>query len=81
MRTYSITVAKASLSRLVEKAVMGEAFLITKFGRPVVKVVPYDLPAAIAKKRFGFMAGQIKIPADFNRMGSRKIRRLFEAEK
>jgi len=30
--------------------------------------------------RFGFMAGQIKAPRNFNKMGARKIQRLFESK-
>jgi hypothetical protein len=29
-------------------------------------------------KRFGFMAGQIKVPADFNVLGAEEIQKLFE---
>jgi prevent-host-death family protein len=77
MRTYSITDTKTHLSRLVQQAVNGEPFLITKSGKPMVKVVAADTPAPSKKKRFGFMAGQIKVPADFNCMGVRKIERQF----
>lgn len=39
MRTYNIHFAKTHLSRLVEAAAKGESFLITKAGKPMVKVV------------------------------------------
>jgi|SRR5579871_1924631 len=29
-------------------------------------------------ERFGFMAGELKIPNDFDRMGSEEIRQMFE---
>ena len=79
MRTYSITAAKPHLSRLVEQAAKGEPFLITKFGKPMVKVVALNSPEPPQKNRFGFMTGQIKAPDDFNTMGARKVQRLFEA--
>jgi len=80
MPTYSITDAKANLSRLVEKAAKGESFLIAKAGKPIVKVIALDSPEPAQKKRFGFMAGQIKVPDDFNQMGARKVKKLFKGK-
>jgi prevent-host-death family protein len=81
MRTYDIHEAKAQLSRLVERAARGESFVIAKAAKPVVKVTALDAPETSNRKRFGFMAGQIKAPADFNTMGAKKIHKLFESKK
>lgn len=81
MQTYNIHDAKANLSRLVERAARGEAFVIAKAGKPMVKVVALDSPEPVRMKRFGFMAGQIKVPNDFNTMGAREIQKLFEGKK
>ena len=75
MRTVNIHEAKTQLSRLVEKAAAGEAFIIAKAGKPLVKVVPLDAPAE--KRPIGFMKGEIAIPEDFNTMGQEEIERLF----
>ncbi len=40
MLTVNIHDAKTQLSRLVEKAAKGEAFIIAKAGKPMVKVIP-----------------------------------------
>lgn len=77
MRTVNIHEAKTHLSRLVEQAAGGEPFVIAKSGKPLVKVVPLDAPQADQVKRVGFMAGQIAVPDDFDRMGSADIERLF----
>lgn len=77
MQTYNITSAKDRLSRLVEKAAKGEPFVISKSGKPMVKVIALDSPDPSRLKRFGFMAGQIKVPNDFNTMGGREIQKLF----
>lgn len=77
MRTINIHEAKTHLSRLVEQAAEGDPFVIAKAGRPLVKVVALDAPAAGQAKRLGFMAGQIAVPDDFDRMGSAEIDRLF----
>jgi len=80
MQTYNIHDAKTHLSRLIEKAAKGESFLIAKAGKPMVKVIALDSPEPSQVKRFGFMAGQIKAPDDFNTMGAREIQKLFEGD-
>lgn len=77
MRSYNIHEAKTHLSRLVEQAARGEAFVIAKAGRPLVKVTALDAPEASRMRRFGFMAGEIEVPDDFDRMGGGEIERLF----
>lgn len=77
MRTVNIHEAKTHLSRLVEQAAEGEPFVIAKSGKPLVKVVALDTPQADQVKRVGFMAGQIAVPDDFDRMGSADIEQLF----
>ena len=71
--------AKTNLSRLVAEAAKGEAFVIAKAGKPLVKVVPLDAPSPRKVRRLGFMAGRIKVPDDFDRMGEEEIARLFGA--
>ena len=78
MQTYNIHEAKTQLSRLVERAARGESFVIAKAGKPLVKVIALDAPEPAQMRRFGFMAGQIKTPADFNTMGSLEIEALFD---
>ncbi|WP_158752078.1 type II toxin-antitoxin system Phd/YefM family antitoxin [Acidobacterium sp. S8] len=80
MNTYNIHEAKTQLSKLVEKAAKGESFVIAKAGKPLVKVIALDAPEPSQMKRFGFMAGQIKVPDDFNTMGAGEIQKLFEDE-
>lgn len=77
MRTVNIHEAKTHLSRLVEAAAKGESFIIAKAGKPLVKVVALDTPASSEVRRLGFMAGEIDVPEDFDRMGSAEIERLF----
>ena len=77
MHTVNIHQAKTHLSRLIEQAMRGEPFVIAKAGKPLVKVVRLDAPAADQVRRLGFMAGQIAVPADFDTMGRDEIERLF----
>lgn len=67
MRTVNIREAKTQLSKLVDQAVRGEAFVIAKAGKPLVKVTALD--ASTAPQRLGFLAGEIAVPDDFDTMG------------
>jgi len=75
MVTVSIHEAKTQLSKLVDQAVKGEAFVIAKAGKPLVKVAALEAPAK--PQRLGFLAGEIAVPEDFNRMGEAEIATLF----
>ena len=77
MLTVNIHEAKTQLSRLIELAVAGEPFIIAKAGKPLVKVSALGAPAEGKVKRLGFMAGQLKVPDDFDRMGQTEIEQLF----
>jgi antitoxin (DNA-binding transcriptional repressor) of toxin-antitoxin stability system len=77
MKTVNIHEAKTQLSKLVEEASKGEAFIIAKAGKPVVKVSALGAPTAAQIRRLGFMAGQISVPDDFDRMGKEEIERIF----
>jgi len=80
MQTINIHQAKTQLSRLVEQAAQGEPFVIAKAGKPLVKVMALNAPEAGQRRRLGFMAGQIAVPDDFDRMGEAEIERLFGGE-
>ena len=77
METINIHEAKTHLSRLVEQAAKGEPFIIAKAGKPMVKVVPLDLPEEKKVKRIGFLEGQGTIPDDFDRMFEDEIAEMF----
>jgi prevent-host-death family protein len=79
MRTINIHEAKTQLSRLVEEAARGEAFVIAKAGKPMVKVVALDAPKAA--QRLGFLEGAFTVPDDFDEMGRVEIERMFGLDK
>ena len=81
MRSVNIHEAKTHLSRLVEEAAAGEPFVIAKAGKPMVKVTALGAPVGEEIKRLGFMAGQISVPDDFDRMGQEEIERIFSGGK
>ena len=77
MLTVNIHDAKTQLSRLVERAANGEAFIIAKAGRPLVKVVPLQQEDIGTAQRLGFMSGEIEVPEDFDRMSEEEIEAGF----
>lgn len=72
--------AKTQLSRLVELAAAGEPFIIAKAGRPMVKVMALGAIESGQEQRLGFMAGSLRVPDDFDRMGEQAIEKLFGGE-
>ena len=78
MRTVNLHEAKTHLSRLVQAAADGESFIITRAGKPLVKVVAVEAPDPGTVRRIGFLAGRISVPPDFDRMGADEIETLFE---
>lgn len=75
MVTVSIREAKAQLSKLVDRAVKGQVFVIARAGKPLVKVAA--VPAPAVQRRLGFLVGEIAVPKDFDRMGAAVIAALF----
>jgi prevent-host-death family protein len=69
MLTFNIHEAKTHVSRLLDRAGKGEPFIIAKAGKPLVKVVPLETPEGSPASPARFMAGQIAVPDDFDRMG------------
>ena len=79
MRVVNMHEAKTRLSQLVEAATRGEPFVIARAGRPLVKVEALE-PVATRPGRVGFLAGRIRTPDDFDRMGADAVARAFEGE-
>ncbi|OWW04574.1 prevent-host-death protein [Rhizobium sp. R72] len=77
MQTVNIHEAKTHLSRLIEKAAKGEAFIIAEAGKPLVKVVPLEEADAPKKQRIGFMKGIISAPDDFDTIMADEIEEMF----
>lgn len=55
--------AKNSLSRLVAAAERGEEIILARDGKPVAKIVPYELPKV---KPPGSMKGRIQLSPDWD---------------
>ena len=78
MITVNMHQAKTHLSKLVDQAAKGEAFIIAKAGKPIVRVSALDAPEQ--PNRLGFMPGEVVVPDDFNEMGEAEIAALFASD-
>ena len=76
MLTVTIHDAESQLASLVEQAARGAAFIISKAGRPMVKVIPFTSDTE-PTERLGFMVGEITVPEDFDQMASGEIATLL----
>lgn len=81
MEIVNIHQAKTNLSRLIEKAVNGEDFIIAKAGKPLVKVTRIDHVESPQVGRVGFMKDKIRVPEDFDRMAEGDIADLFAGQR
>jgi prevent-host-death family protein len=80
MQTVNIHEARTHLSRLVDEAAKGNAFIIAKDGKPMVKVLPLSEGELEGTEKLGFMAGEIAVPDDFDSLATTEIISLFEGK-
>ena len=68
-----------SLAALVEEAAAGQAFVICKAGKPMVRVTPLDDASSQPQpRRLGLLRGHCQVPDDFDQLGAAEIADLFE---
>jgi prevent-host-death family protein len=73
---YNLYEAKTSLSRLVDRAASGEEIILSKAGKPMAKLVPFNRPH---KARLpGGWEGRIRISDDFDAPLPQEIEDAFE---
>lgn len=63
MKTYSVTEAKAKFSQVIESVLQGEEIIVTKMGKPAVRISAYH--NRDRHQRLGLMEGQAEIPDNF----------------
>ena len=79
MHITNISEAKATLSKLVEKVLKGDEVIIGKAGKPVAKLVPYDLESSPRQLGVGKWRGKIWMADDFDDLPE-DIVQLFTGE-
>jgi prevent-host-death family protein len=63
MASISVYQARAELSRLIERALSGEEIIVTRRGKPTVRLVPVD--SEQPRRKPGALKGKITIPESF----------------
>jgi prevent-host-death family protein len=79
METISLYEAKARLSHLVDRAAQGHEVVITRYGRPVAKLV-----AARPRRRprkLGTLRGKIRVAKDFDAPLPADVLALFDGRR
>ncbi|CRI65463.1 Prevent-host-death family protein [Thiocapsa sp. KS1] len=60
----NVTDAKARFSEVVEQASQGQDIIITRMGKPVVRITRYA--PELSNQRLGLFQGQLRIADDFD---------------
>lgn len=56
MQNISVQYTRANLAEIIDKtALTGEQFVVTKFGKPKVAIVPLDFVKKVQEQRLGLM--------------------------
>jgi prevent-host-death family protein len=76
MATVNIYDAKTRLSQIVDKAASGEDVVVSRNGKPLVRITRLEGPKR--RIRFGVLKGQVTIAADFDAPLSEEVRAGFE---
>ncbi len=66
MKTVNVYEAKARLSQLLDLAASGEEVIIVQAGRPMAKLIPYQVSHKSRKP--GCWKGKVKIAKDFDEL-------------
>lgn len=64
MAQFNIHIAKAHLSELIQRAMLGEEVIIAKDNKPVAKLTP--LQTFKQQRRLGTAKGMFELSEDFN---------------
>jgi prevent-host-death family protein len=75
-RTVNIYEAKTRLSQLVDKAAAGEDVIVSRNGKPLVRIT--RLEPAKRPFRFGVLKGRIRIAKDFDAPLPEEVLAAFE---
>lgn len=64
MHSSNIYEAKTHLSRLIDWSLAGEEVVISKAGKPMVRLIPYR--EALPERKPGLWKGKVKMSRDFD---------------
>lgn len=78
MHITNIYEAKTQLSKLIQEALKGEEVIISKAGKPLVRLVP--IQTQVMPRKPGYWKGKVKIAKDFDVLPN-NILDAFKGEK
>lgn len=73
---FNIDEARTELSKLLDRASVGEEIIIAKAGRPVAKLVPFEEPAT--RRKPGGWEGEVWVADDFDAPLPNELLAAFE---
>lgn len=76
MATVNIYDAKTRLSQLVDQAAAGEDVVVSRNGKPLVRITQLHAPKQ--RVRFGVLKGKLVVPPDFDAPLTDDERAAFE---
>ena len=74
MTIRNVTEAEAQLSALLVMVEQGEEIVISRSGRPIARLIPYDRPSE--PRKLGALSGRIWVSPDFDEPDA-ELARLF----
>lgn len=77
MKTVNVHEAKTHLSQLLDLAASGEEVIIARAGKPLAKLIPYQVKQQPRKS--GYWKGKVKIAKDFDELPE-ELSRAFQGE-
>ncbi|MGB5055351.1 MAG: type II toxin-antitoxin system prevent-host-death family antitoxin [Nitrospirales bacterium] len=77
MKTVDVSEAKARISQLLDLVASGEEVVIVRAGRPMAKLIPYQIKQQSRKP--GSWKGKVKIAKDFDKLHD-GLSRVFRGE-
>jgi prevent-host-death family protein len=80
VETFNMHAAKSQLSKLVQRASLGETILIASSGQPLARLMPLESDPDAIPSRLGFLAGRVQIPDDFDQFAAAEIAADFAGE-
>lgn len=85
MTDHSVAQARNDLSRLIDRAVRGETVVITRHGRPMVRLTPVDPPrtplwASGAEMAAWLKAHQVVAGTPFKESGAALVSRMRDED-
>jgi prevent-host-death family protein len=75
----NIAEAKAQLSRLIERALEGEEVVISRHGKPLVKLIPYERDTSPRDLSVRVWEGEVWLAEDFDEVPE-ALARAFTGE-